>query len=747
MLCIVIHAALARTAEARTQCHAVHPAVQAQGVYAWAAVHCLSWLSQAAPIIIHLAGIVAFKLLCEPSGAGTRAHNLLTTLRTITRQLGFAWPHLQLDAAPFQVLDEHTGGWIEEGPVGDVMVPVAILKPEYSHELFAVELRLPCTLHDAVEIAQACRRTPDHLRFPHICAVDPQPVPGFATFLALPRWRPDAVVVCINAARVDGRVFADYVPSYASYESLCWFIDVPPQVGYDIYIGGDDQPLAPGVVVHLSAGMQICVVEPEEVPSLQRVLPQLLLHPDFWQLDCAFPEPALSDVYCVALRDHHRMHVADFGSPMHIREQIAACVGIPSGRFHLLRSDPPSRDVSLSGVPCRTILGACTCEGGPGDCLGFFLDLRPIQEGIRLACTPNRSLDLRAFLQGLSDDAPPGWRPVVHQTGLSDQGHLPLHPGAVVVVDYEPLPVLAHGASDISPSNSDGDGGGLDAYFANRGVGQDAPAGAVPAPDQGDRPPATAVDPPAGSAESHGWQGSYDDQDLHGGRSGDDAEGSPVSGQVEAQSITDCSSSDGLVFQIYSPEYDSEVVPTDLVPPVEAPAAFALVSQLREADAHRRSPRLAPSYPQLHDAPITLIAMPHWPCSGVIVLFDCRLVNGRVLTFQAPSRGRMFLSSLGLEHQRLVRSFIETCLGPFQLALPFISKRPTCSSYAQTHIHLGTNLPLLNFCQATLQVAILFLIPFPTGLIGSSRMGNNGLSPFKKIALPLIVHKLLRRLA
>ena len=630
-LCIVIHAALAGTAEARAQSIAEDPAARAQDVCVWVAVQYLCWLFQTAPAFLHLAGVVAFKLLCEPCGAGTRAHSLLTTLRTVTRRLGFAWQHLQLDDDPLPIPDEQIDGWVSEGHVGDVIAPVAILKPEYSHELFAVELRLPCTLHDAVEAVQACRRTPDYLRFPHLCAVDPQPVSGFATFLALPRWRPDAIVACINAARVDGRVFAAYVPSYANYDSLCWFIDVPPQVGYDLYIGGDDQPLTPGVFVHLSAGMQICVVEPEELPSPQRALPPLLLHPDFWQFDCTFPESALSDVYCVASRDHHRMHVADFRSPMPLREQIAECVGLPLDRFHLLRSEPTTQDVLLFGVLCRTILGACTCEGGSGDCLGFFLDLRPIQEGIRLACTRNHSLNLETFVQGLTADAPPGWRPVVHWPEPNDQGHLLLHPGAVVVVDYEPIPVPVRGATDFLPRSNDEEDGGFDVSPSNREVSQEAPTGIVLASGQGDPPPVAAVDPPTGSANSQGSQ-----QGAHGGQLGDDTESSLVSGQVEAQSGAGCLPTEGLVFQIFSPEYDSEIISTDLVPPVGASAAFALVSQLREADAHRRSPRPAPSHPQMHDAPVALLAMPHWPYSGVIVLIDCRLVNGRAFALAVP---------------------------------------------------------------------------------------------------------------
>ena len=79
-----------------------------------------------------------------------------------------------------------------------------------------------------------------------------------------------------------------------------------------------------------------------------------------------------------------------------------------------------------------------------------------------------------------------------------------------------------------------------------------------------------------------------------------------------------------LLFMIYSPEYCPEIVPTDLETPVRASAAIALVAQLRAADAHRRTPRLVPSNPQLSDAPATLLALPHWPFCGIAVLFDCR---------------------------------------------------------------------------------------------------------------------------
>ena len=87
------------------------------------------------------------------------------------------------------------------------------------------------------------------------------------------------------------------------------------------------------------------------------------------------------------------------------------------------------------------MLGACTCDGGPDHCCGFFLDLRPIQEGLRLACSPGRELVVDSFLPVLGDDAPPGWRPRIQWDGPAADGHLLLHPGVTDTVDYEPVPV------------------------------------------------------------------------------------------------------------------------------------------------------------------------------------------------------------------------------------------------------------------------------------------------------------------
>ena len=323
---------------------------------------------------------------------------------------------------------------------------------------------------------------------------------------------------------------------------------------------------------------------------------------------------------------------------MRFREQIAARAGLALGSFHLLRAAPPARDVSLFGAACRTILGTCTCAGGSGACVGFFLDLRPVQEGIRLACAPECRLQLSSFLSVLRADAPPGWRPRIQWDGPAEQGSLLLHPGAVVVVDYEPAldeDAAVEATLAIRPTGATGHGPVTDAdahmpddpHEVGGGAGHVGFSGspALATGHSSTEPGQPSV--PGGAPSDFGldgaWQGSTESR------------GPATAGDARREAEAS-DSSDGLFFQVFSPEYDSELITTDLQAPTTASVVKAHVAQLRGAEAHRRSPRLVPSQPQPAGAPGVLLALPHWPFAGVAVLFDCRLVDGRIFALDVP---------------------------------------------------------------------------------------------------------------
>ena len=208
-----------------------------------------------------------------------------------------------------------------------------------------------------------------------------------------------------------------------------------------------------------------------------------------------------------------------------------------------------------------------------------------------------------------------------------------------------------------------------------------APSSSAPAPRQ-------SIDPRGAPSDVGGdgaWQGSPEDQ-------------GPVTAGDSRQEVAASEISDGLFFQVFSPEYNSELITTDLQAPSTASAVKALVAQLRSAEAHRRSPRLVPSQPQPAGAPGVLLALPHWPFDGVAVLIDCRLINGRIFALDVPGvmskQDVLVVAGIELLPPRHFMSSMGICLGLCLKALSCTQMKPTSLLYVRCQTHRDTGIPL-----------------------------------------------------
>ena len=548
------------------------------------------------------------KLLSEPECERPATQQAVAALRSITRLMGWAWPYLppSLDAffAP-EVIDDQDHVSQETG----VLINFVVLKPEYVKETASLSLTLPCTLGEATEALQSARTTEDFIRFPHLQAVHPQSVPGHAVFVARPRWYPTAIIICVNTLAIDGRLFAAYTGEYADYDALCWHADLPSVVGYQVYVGGDDQPLPPGVRIHLADGMQAIFVPDDDLPSLGLPLPLLLTRSEPWHTPRELPEPDIRDAYLLVSRDNHVLHIEDFGRPFRFRENIAARAGIGARAFHILPADPPVRNVAIVGVTCRTILAACVCPSGVDRCRGAFFDLRPIQEGIRFVCRDDPTVDLDSLTAAMAEAAPIGWGPQIRYDDWSELSP-PSHPGAVFTVEYVPHLSADPGAEEAAhTAASDAIDAGAHSRGQQGGTGQSHAGGhhgsnEAPGSDRGgDTPPGEEAPP-------------------------DPRTPNPAA-PLEGDRVP-------LHFLLYSPEYKPEGFAPGLVPPLLFSVTVEILSQLRAAEDHRRSPRLLPVHPQPQHHPAAMLALPAWPSETVAVLFDCHIGPRRVFAACVP---------------------------------------------------------------------------------------------------------------
>ena len=565
---------------------------------------------------------VSCKVADDPS-FGDGVHWMMNCLCTATRLL--QTPHFAMprDLARLLQRDDFEDG-LEDLPPQEAAVTFAILSPEYAPEFVTVTLQLPCTWGEAEPFLPPARATGPNVRFPHLFPAAQQHIPGFVLLTAAPRWDPHANVVCLNSIDIDGRVFAVFAPSYVDREGLCRLAALPSGLDYDVFVEGDDQPMARDYEVHLSQGMQVVFVEAGQVPTGGHALPVLLLSPANWDETFAFPEPALYDSYCIATAARHALCSCDFGRPWRVKRNIASTVGLAHQRFHVLPANPPVRDIAIQGVKCRTLLAACTCGRQEDNCQAFFVDLRPIREGLKLRHCNGFALDLDLLVETLSAEAPPGWRAQISDSPASFGGRVFLSPGAVLTVDYVPT------------------SGPVDAAAGDRQEG-------------GSQDPSEVVSSDTATL------------DTQGSSTGQDIEQDSVPPVVESSDDTDITLGPALrsrSFLILGQDFTPELIQIALPAPTPVFDALASVSAARKSRDRLCLPQLLPVAPQPSGSHALILAMPSWQLD---------LTEHTLLSTSAPTTGGCSLSkyAIGLIDQ--------VCL-----LLPDLIPAPTSTSISET---------------------------------------------------------------
>ena len=552
------------------------------------------WLYAAIALVIpwyawQVSWAVSCKVADDPS-LGDGAQRVIDCLCTATRLLQIPQVALPRDFARLLQGDVFEDG-LENLQPQDAAVTFAILAPEYAPEFVTVILQLPCTWREAELLLPSARATGPSVRFPHLHPVAQQHIPGFVILTAAPRWDPHATVVCLNSTEIDGRVFAAFAPSYVDREGLCRLAALPSGIDYDVFVDGDDQPMARDFEVHLSQGMQV-------IPARGHALPVLLLSSANWDETFAFPAPALYDSYCIATTAQHALCTCDFGRPWRMRRNIACTIGLAHQRFHVLPAKPPIRDIAIQGVKCRTLLAACSCEGQESNCQAFFLDLRPVQEGLRLRYCVGFALDLDLWVDTLSAEAPLGWCAQISDTPASFGGRVFLEPGTMLTVDYVP--------------NHD-------------------PVDAV----AGDRQEGGSHDPSDVVSSNNATL------DTQGSSTGQETEQDPVPPAAESSDETDVTVGPNLrsrTFVILGQDYAPELIQVALPVPTSVFDALTSVSVARKPRDRFCLPHLLPVVPQPTGSHALILAMPPWQVDGAYIAFDLSTHDGRAFVLQAASR-------------------------------------------------------------------------------------------------------------
>ncbi|CAE7861943.1 unnamed protein product, partial [Symbiodinium necroappetens] len=461
-----------------------------------------------------------------------------------------------------------------------------------------VQLDLPATLQELENVLHDGRNPQTVARFPHLSPVEPQAVRGQALFVALPDWGPFLVVAFFNTAAIDSRVFAAYLPPYASADFLLRAAEISFAAGFSVFVGDDPEPLPDGVEAHLFPGVLILILHEGGDPGQQPKLPTLLGSPLHWTRVEPLPHPDIVWAYCLAQEHTQCLHVTDFDSPFHFRRRLAEAIGASEGSCRHFPATPAIADCSLTGVHCRSVLAVFKthCASLADNLCAVLLDKRAVADGFRMAFFATSSRAYEVLRGRLQAEAPLGWEVFLAPLGDHVNG-ASLQNGQVITVEYH----RSFGTADtVTPAAS----------TTTQSADTAAPSNsAIPDNSVGDPPDRHLAD--------------------SGGRP-DNAEPHSQAGQETATDNAD------LIFLLLAPDYKPESGVITLAFPSSVPLAIASVNAARSEQRWVWFPVVIPVMPQPDLDYIYLLAKPSWPAFGVFVAFDTRAIDGRLFCVNVP---------------------------------------------------------------------------------------------------------------
>ena len=463
-----------------------------------------------------------------------------------------------------------------------------------------ITLSIPATQDEAEHAVQAARRQGARRLYPSLLPVTPQPLTGNAVYIAGPAWSDLLQGHCFDTSAVDGRIFACRAPDYACRHELLSLARFQRSWDLIVLTGVDQTPLLDETPVHLFPGELITFLPFGSAHTFKYTLGQQLQTRLVWCDWSLLPQSRDTDTYCLVKGEQTFLHFADPRAPARYREQIAHTAGISISTLQLQAAFPRPEDVELFGFACRTVIAASsTLDAHPDTYLHqCLLDRRPLGGMWQTLHVRRRGQRLLDLLPQISGQPPMGHYTTINAVPGLEVANCP-GPGCIIVAEY----VRASAVVASSPASGQEPVEAASGPHVEEGQGDTA----IPSSGQDNN----SNTPPV---------------------PGHDGALAPSVRVGEETGVPE----DGLPFLLFAQEYTPEIVVWPGRLPASVPELFATLEQLRDADSHRRSPRLVPVYPQLQDSPPAILALPHWPFEGIAVLIDCRLGTRRTFATVLP---------------------------------------------------------------------------------------------------------------
>ena len=386
--------------------------------------------------VVHVGGgcCPSDRLLPSEVPDHSRAFRAYEAARLATIGLGFPWPRPTLEPTPPFFLDDGS----EEAEASDeitlVDVTFLVLAPEYCPESVTMQIAVPQTVGEAIELLDLCRPSTGREMFPQLYPVHPQPDVRWGLAVAAPSWPTARVIVCLDLTLLDGRIFAAAAPPELDKHILLNMAGLSGAALVDVYLAELAAPVEYGAELLVANGDCISFV-PANAPLELRCPLQTMLRSHLgWAEGPAFPQAASDDRFCAVSAGFYCDFLLLPERAAFYRADLASRFQVPINLLCLQPAAPRQEDVTVYGRHCRTVICVGSSHRRDDDQVGL-LDCRPVLEGWTKVLTVDRWLDVGSLRQHFQLSAPAGH--LVDFSGCCRHWNwLWLEPGQVVVVSY-----------------------------------------------------------------------------------------------------------------------------------------------------------------------------------------------------------------------------------------------------------------------------------------------------------------------
>ena len=255
-----------------------------------------------------------------------------------------------------------------------------VLAPGFTPEYVEVSLPKAAAVHDITKAVQTARAANFARAFPLLQPVHHQPGRQWGTFLALPIWKYEGIIICVDMFTHWSRVFSLCVPAHTAKADLLVAAGLAPAADVDVFL--NCTMLTEGRHILKDGDCLSIVWRGEPAPN------QISLHafaaeqpdgPAATQLEAELPE----DHYCLVSQDANRLFTLRAHRAAFYKADIASRIDCDVRELLLVPSAPQPQDACMYGHPCRSVVVALRAGHLPPNLpvCAVLLDARRILQG------------------------------------------------------------------------------------------------------------------------------------------------------------------------------------------------------------------------------------------------------------------------------------------------------------------------------------------------------------------------------